>query len=778
MGLHIGDYKGSIAMNNKLLVKNILCALSIGVIINFNTIDTAFANEKNGNEIQQVDKVNTQQEQLEQIQQLSKDIADINIRLNQLTESLNKYNENLKQDNENINIVDNKEEFSSKDIEEFNNNRKLDKKSRIVQEDESDWQKDFNKNNVSDVSNSTKEIDEKTLSNDNEIIENMEQDEFDDVVNDFGERNKNYEINYEFNNNNEIEVDDNYNEISKMKDGYNGKNINNENIDEYEESDNKIVKNEVEKKGDNEYSNTIDTIDVNEEKYITDYEDDINDKKDVIELDNVHDDFRTKNYMLNLDKNDENIKDTNTKGEKNYINNDKRNISDTSFNINKVENINTKDISNINNKRNKERKISIENNYMVNMDSDNFVNLDSMNMLDRFNTNAPLWTYEYFERLSTKGLLYPDKNFNLSALNRREAAILTARSYNLNKIKQRRQQYETNTIKQKDEFVSKYIDMLMREFYPEVKALGYDIVSEVTNTNIQYKQDYEWKIGGEIRYDYAKNSGSPKYEWNDSRLRIRLYGEKALSEDWILHTMLESDKSFIDDSIYTQERDGDIELNRLYLETNQEWWGIPFNFEIGKTYAYLGDGNILDSDFKGVRVSAEATQDTNYSLGYGKVNDTEDMLYAEILNRNKDYDYLAGIYKWDNYGNSDIIKAFGMNYYTGNYTFGGMYLTSDLKDGSGADDGYVLSARYGRNISWIPHTFEFDIKYYNMAGHTYINPTMSGLGGYMDGFSGWGTMAYYTLAENLVLGLEYYDLEDKTTSEKGKTVWASLIYGF
>ena len=445
-----------------------------------------------------------------------------------------------------------------------------------------------------------------------------------------------------------------------------------------------------------------------------------------------------------------------------------------------IDDINHLDIKNstIDNKNRKNKKISIENNYMVNMENDNFIDLDNMNMLDRFNSKAPLWTYEHFEKLSIEGLLYPDEDFNLKSLTRREAAILTARSYNLYKIKQRREQYETNTIKQQDKFISNDIDTLMREFYPEVKALGYDIVSEVTNTNVQYKQDYAWKIGGEIRYDYVKNTGSSKYEWNDSRLRVRLYGEKALSEDWILHTMLESDKSFIDDSIYTQERDGDIDLSRLYLETNQEWWGVLFNFEIGKTYAYLGDGNILDSDFKGIKVSAEATQNTNYLLGYGKVNDTEDMFYAEILNRNKDYDYLAGIYKWDNYGNSDIIKAFGMNYYTGNYTFGGMYLTSDLKDGSGADDGYVLSARYGRNISWIPHTFEFDVKYYNMAGNTYINHTMSGLGSYMDGFSGWGTMAYYTLAENLVLGLEYYDLEDKTTNEKGKTIWASLTYGF
>lgn len=402
----------------------------------------------------------------------------------------------------------------------------------------------------------------------------------------------------------------------------------------------------------------------------------------------------------------------------------------------------------------------------------NTTDLESMNILDRFNSKAPIWTYEYFDRLAQEGLLYPDEDFNLNTLTRREAAILTARSYNLNKIKQRQQQDETN-VDEANNRIDDDIDILMKEYAVEVKALGYDIISEVSDTKVKSKQDYEWKVRGEVRYNYVNNSGAPRYDWNDSRLRIRLYGEKALDEDWILHTMLESDKSF-----YNDKRDGDIDLRRIYLETNQIFGGIPFNFKIGKTYAYLAEGNILDSDFEGIKMLSNITPNTEYTIGYGEVNDTEDMLYGEILNRNKNYDYLLGIYKWDNYGDSNTIKALGMNYYTGDYTFGGIYLTSDLEDGSGADDGYVLSARYGKNFSWIPDTFEFDLKYYNMAGGTYINHTMSGLGNYMNGFSGWGAMSYYTLAENIVLGLEYYDLKDKTTNEKAKTTWIALSYSF
>lgn len=154
-------------MNNKLLVKNVLCALSIGVIINFSLVNTAFANEKNENkEIQYASDENGQEEQLKQIEQLSKDIANINIRLNQLTESLNKYNETLKKNNENTNIVDNERKLSLEDIEEFNDNRKLDKKSKIVQEDEGNWQKDFNKENDLVLVKSKNEVNDENYLND------------------------------------------------------------------------------------------------------------------------------------------------------------------------------------------------------------------------------------------------------------------------------------------------------------------------------------------------------------------------------------------------------------------------------------------------------------------------------------------------------------------------------------------------------------------------------------------------------------------------------------
>ena len=48
----------------------------------------------------------------------------------------------------------------------------------------------------------------------------------------------------------------------------------------------------------------------------------------------------------------------------------------------------------------------------------------------------------------------------------------------------------------------------------------------------------------------------------------------------------------------------------------------------------------------------------------------------------------------------------------------------------------------------------------------------------MDGFKGYCIGAQYALAENTILGIEYYDLRDKITDEKNKTIWTQVIFDF
>lgn len=412
------------------------------------------------------------------------------------------------------------------------------------------------------------------------------------------------------------------------------------------------------------------------------------------------------------------------------------------------------------------------------------VSLNKLYMADRFNQPAPSWTYAVLDILDKDGLLLPDKDMNMNSLSRREGAILTARAYNI--------YYRHHALQSaaQDAEAGKFspsalpcITQMMDEFAPEVEALGYSSLPQLTDTKVHPAHDRDLQIHGEIRYSYADNEGSPKYTWVNNRLRARIYLDKKITDHWTAHAMAEYDKSHISNTTSASRpvrssHDGKARFSRFYVEGSYTWWDIPFTIEAGKTYAYLADGNVLDSDFRGVKVTAKPDVNTSLTAGTGKVNDTENMQFLEAWQRQKRWDYMLGWYHWNNYDDPATITAVGSNYNVGNYRLGGMYLHSDKKDGSGAADGYVASIRFGQNFPWITHTYELDFNYYNMAGHTYINHTMNGLGNYMDGFTGWGSMFYYTLYENLLFSLQYYDLKDKTTSEKSRTVWADLTWGF
>lgn len=399
-------------------------------------------------------------------------------------------------------------------------------------------------------------------------------------------------------------------------------------------------------------------------------------------------------------------------------------------------------------------------------------------MLQSFNEKAPDRVYAHLQTLDREQLLKPDTGSSMAHLNRREGAVLTARSYN------RLHQYIPDEAgKTYSPDAVEATQALLQEFLPEAEALGYGSTAEAKATVPVKPGQGDWQIHGEARYSVAHNTGAARYTWRDSRWRLRLYGEKKISDNWSVVGMVESDKSHIshaaDNALgWDNTHDGSVELSRLYAVGKYTWHTIPVTFEVGKTYAFLGEGNVLDSDFHGVKAEADINTEVTATAGIGKVNDTEDMNFLEAWRRHRQYDYMAGYYHWDNYGRPTGIYAAGMNYYIRNYTLGGMYLHADQADGSNSNDGYVLSARYGKNMSWIPHTYEVDLKYYNQAGRTYINHTMNGLGGYMDGFSGWGAMFYYTLRENLLFSLQYFDLTNKTTGEDGRTLWTELTWGF
>ena len=320
---------------------------------------------------------------------------------------------------------------------------------------------------------------------------------------------------------------------------------------------------------------------------------------------------------------------------------------------------------------------------------------------------------------------------------------------------------------------------LKRIFTPELKNYGMKAKTLAASTkmsseakDLKKSEERDWKISGELRYSYDHNTGADKYQWNDSRIRARVYLEAKINDDWHAFGMVEGNKHFLDDH---HTNDDWFEHSRIYVR------GLTgATILTAGRYGYmLGEGNIYDSSITGI--TANVGEPINYEATKGKTEADGKMAALIATYKNERAEYGVGYSKFDedDWGTGD--KQIGhawVNYHVGKAKVGIMGLTSDKEDADGRKNGFVASAQYGRLQSWKPGSSEFDIKYYRQPVGTYVAHTMTGLGGYMQGFRGPGAMWYYTLFPNTVLGIEYYDLNDLVTDEKGRTLWTQVSFYF
>lgn len=138
--------------------------------------------------------------------------------------------------------------------------------------------------------------------------------------------------------------------------------------------------------------------------------------------------------------------------------------------------------------------------------------------------------------------------------------------------------------------------------------------------------------------------------------------------------------------------------------------------------------------------------------------------------------YQFGLDDWGREKNS--IIQLGGHYFFDNFTLGAMFLGSDKdQDGSGKNGG-VISFKYRTAKSWKPGTYEIYGNYYSQPSATYRQHTMNGPGDSMGGFRGWMAGLSYVIFPEVTMNVEYYDLKDILTGEKGRTLWSSLTYNF
>lgn len=371
--------------------------------------------------------------------------------------------------------------------------------------------------------------------------------------------------------------------------------------------------------------------------------------------------------------------------------------------------------------------------------------------------DVPDWSIASLLKLSDYGLLSPDDVRDiLSEPDRELMAKLTARAYHLCEEREGNDSYDARF----------ELGKLLKEYDRELRNLGYGAGDYAAYGHLPQARDT--KIGGELRYNYVNHSGDDPYNFYDSRLRLRLYVEQPLDEKWTLYGMGEANKSWVDKDLRK------FSLERLYIGGNYKEVDVKAG-RFGKLYA---DGNVYDGRMTGVSLSTGKA--VKFTADYGQLRDEQKGGAVTATYTEPRYDLEAGLYNFDNiksYGNTTIGSIGGM-YYIGNFGLGAMYLYSSADDVNGESNSYIITVKYGRNRSWVPGTYEIFAKYYDQADSTYIAHTMVGLADYMHGFKGYGVGMYYTLAENWLYGIEYYDLKAKGTGLKGRTLWNHVSYFF
>ena len=321
------------------------------------------------------------------------------------------------------------------------------------------------------------------------------------------------------------------------------------------------------------------------------------------------------------------------------------------------------------------------------------------------------------------------------------------------------------------------VDRLAAEFADELDSLGVRVAA------LEKKSD-NVKITGEVRYHYQDNSGDA--DGYSTKLRSRIWMTGQINDDWKYTGMLENNENLKNDA-----GEETVKFQRAYV--NGKIGGVAV--QAGRYNNKLAEGNVYDTRFDGVQLSYG--KDVKLTAGYGKATPSSfvraqsgETWYADLSGKVGSLDLGAGYY-----GFKDVeVKAFGTTVATNeddniwavkaNYNFGqdfqlgAMYLKGDDMNTNLDDDGYVVTASYkGAKASKVG-SWGLVAKYYDQGATTYADHTMNGLADDMLGFKGYSVFANYTFAKNIVGQVEYYDLKDKVTDLKAKTLWSQVVFTF
>ena len=331
------------------------------------------------------------------------------------------------------------------------------------------------------------------------------------------------------------------------------------------------------------------------------------------------------------------------------------------------------------------------------------------------------------------------------------------------------------------------VDRLASEFADELDSLG------VRVAKLEKKSD-NVKITGQIRYNYANHSDdvlkadkdSTTGNSYESNLRSRIWLTGAVNDNWNYVGMLQNMQYFDDN-----KGDEGTDFQRAYLEGRLGGTKMT----AGRFNNTLPVPEIYDTRFDGLKVAygkqvrlgayyGKPTNEYKTAFDYNKawgVNAAGDL--GKMVTLSAGYDKFTNS---DAMGiDDDGIWNVGVNFnFNDKASLGAVYMKSNLDSAQYPDasnkgvvvTGTIMGAKANKVGSW-----GFNAKYYNQGAGTFIAHTMdpaSWKDFVAEGFSGWMAGANYTIAKNMILGAEYFDLKGKETDNHDKTLWGQLLVTF
>ena len=363
------------------------------------------------------------------------------------------------------------------------------------------------------------------------------------------------------------------------------------------------------------------------------------------------------------------------------------------------------------------------------------------------------WAYDSVAKLAAAGVIdgYGDTTFGGDKLmTRYEMAQITARAM----------------------AKGANVDKLAAEFADELDNLG------VRVANLEKKTD-NVKINGQIRFR-NKHDYDAKGEKDSTALRTRLWANGQVNDDWSYTGMLESTQV-----IDNNAGDDKIELKRAWVDG--KIGGL--NVRAGRYNEMPHTGNILDVVGDGINVSyGEKVKVWGAALKAddgGVVDVSNDRIYvAGVDTKIGVVDAYATYYRAD-YGKEDfnhkiynvgvafdVAKDLNLSY---------EYMTGDAQyEKEVSKDGWVATLAYKGADAATPGTWGLSATYFDQPINAYLCPTTDAetFKGDDGGYKGYGVVANYTLAKNIVAELSYYDTDSKLNNKDSQLLYADLYFTF